>query len=252
VGKRKVRDAEKGETLPAEAPPLLRYIKWFRLHGLRNWGIVAIAVVVVLAVVTVKRFHCREDEQATKITPRLPASGETMRDLQVDPNTGRTDLYVRTKAKVDERMDFLLREKVLRWLFIGQPGSKDTLTLHDGRPYSYHGLEFSQSVREFFWSEQFIEPFLEDAIREVFDEVGKECQSNRRNPGAALKEAGWLLDGTVRRVYDEMADVDQRLRGKGFPKMVQREDVQFRIERMQRRVQEHLKAATTLYSDIRP
>ena len=56
----------------------------------------------------------------------------------------------------------------------------------------------------------------------------------------------------VRQVYEKMAIVDQGLRGKGYPKTVQKEDVQWRIERMEKRVQEHLKAATTMHSDIHP
>lgn len=170
----------------------------------------------------------------------------TIREVTIDPNTGRSDLYARSKARVDKTTDYLIKEKVNPWLFM-QPGSKTTITLHDGRMYSYAGLEFSGSVRDLFW-QSFIDPFLEDAVQQVLDEVGKECQSNRLDCYSPLDEAARLLESMVRTVYHAMADVDQRLRGKGYPKNVQKMDVQWQIDRMVEKVKGYLRAAKALYS----
>jgi len=42
-----------------------------------------------------------------------PVGEPQIRYLSPDPNTPTTDLYPRTKAKIDQQMDHLLREKVV-------------------------------------------------------------------------------------------------------------------------------------------
>jgi hypothetical protein len=54
----------------------------------------------------------------------------------------------------------------------------------------------------------------------------------------------------VREVYRKMTDVDQRLRGKGFPKSVQKVDKKFELERMIAKVQPYVEAATLRYSRL--
>lgn len=43
------------ETLPAEAPPLLKYIKWIYLHGLKHWKILGVAVLIIIAASVIKK-----------------------------------------------------------------------------------------------------------------------------------------------------------------------------------------------------
>lgn len=171
-----------------------------------------------------------------------------LRDCPVDPNTGRTDLYARTKARIDERADYLIREKIHSWLFM-TPGSEVVVTLHNGRAFTYSDFEFEGTPRDVFWK-NLIDPFLEEASQQVLDEVGKECRGNGVASRAALKEAGrsWLLESMVRRVYREMVDVDQGLRGKGYPESVPKRDVEWEVNRMIEKVRQHVDAATALYS----
>lgn len=184
-------------------------------------------------------------EQTTKADhPR-----NSMRDASIDPNTCKTALFTRTKTRVDRMTDHLIKEKVNPWLFMF-PGSKVTITLHDGHAYSYAGLEFAHSVSDVFWK-SFIDPFVEDALQQILDDVGKECQSNGIDPCAPLDEAASLLDSMINRVYRTMADVDQRLRGKGSPKRVQKRNVQEYIDRMGEKLKGHLQAAKALYSNTR-
>ncbi|OHB66882.1 MAG: hypothetical protein A2Y77_02690 [Planctomycetes bacterium RBG_13_62_9] len=170
---------------------------------------------------------------------------ELQRNMRADPNTSRTPLFVRTKGRVKEREDYLIKEKVHPWLFMW-PESSVKVELHDGTDYSYAGLEYGGSVVSVFWKS--LDPFLEDTVRQVLDEVGKECQSNGINPSAPLTEAGWLLESMITRVYQEMAEVDQKLRGRRDRKSVPRTEVEWRIKPMTEKVREHVKAAVALYS----
>jgi hypothetical protein len=174
-----------------------------------------------------------------------PKPERVLRDASVDPNTHKTDLFIRTKARVDERADYLIREKIDKWLFM-KPGSSERVVLPNGRDYTYAGSEYNDTVAQVFWKS--IDPFLEEAVQKVLDEVGKECQSHSIDSRAPLKEAGWLLESMVRQVYRKMADVDQKLRGKGYPQSVPKVDKVLEVERMIEKVRQYLKAATALYS----
>jgi hypothetical protein len=165
-----------------------------------------------------------------------------LRDVPVDPKTGHTPLFAETERKVDERRKRLIGEHVIPWETVRK------VVLYDGGEFDYNGLEYSGTAIDIFWES--VDPFLEDAIKEVLDEVGQECQSHGLNPRAALKEAGWLLESMVREVYRKMTDVDQRLRGKGFPKSVQKVDKKFELERMIAKVQPYVEAATLRYSRL--
>lgn len=168
------------------------------------------------------------------------------RRLSFDPNTGRTPIYDRTRVRVEKRSESLIKEKIDPWLLMR--GSKTTITLHNGRTYGFYGLEYSGSVVIVFW-EGLIEPFLEDAIQEIFDEVGAECVENRIDACVPLEEAAMFLRGMVCRIYQRMVYVDQKLRTKrGVGKLPPPRDVQHKIDRVTLFVNEQLKAATALYS----
>lgn len=178
------------------------------------------------------------------------APRDLRREVPVDPNTGRTDLYATTKVRVDRVTDSLIREKVTRWLFIFGPDAKGAVTFHDGREVSYSGLLFEGTPRLVFW-DGFIEPFLEDAIRKVLDDVGRECRDNGINPSTPLAEAANCLDNMIWRVYRKMAEVDWRLSGNSSRSPISgglNEKVERKAERMKTKLQEQLKAAIALYT----
>jgi hypothetical protein len=147
-----------------------------------------------------------------------------LREIRVDPNTGQTGVFIRIKGKVDVHTE-AIKNQIIRW---------------EHKPASL-GLEYSGTMQDLFWKT--FDPCLENAARTVLDEVGKEYESR-----AAIKEAGWLLESMVREVYRKMTDVDQRMRGKGYPQSVSRVNKQFEMECMIEKVRAHVKAATALYS----
>jgi len=155
-------------------------------------------------------------------------------------------LYVRTKKRVDELENFLIKEKLTPWRFFRT--RKFKVINYDGKVIAYSGIEFTGTPRIVFW-EGFIEPFMEDGIQKTLDEVAKECQQNNLDPEPHIKKAASLLCGLISKVYNYMAETDQLLRGKGFPKKVKRVDVEDKIRKMNEVLEEHIEAALALYSN---
>lgn len=175
------------------------------------------------------------------------AATENSRVMTRDPNTQRTPIYLRTKALVDQRTDFLIRQKIDPWLMI-HTGKMRPITLHDGRTCHYSGVRYEGSPVLVFW-EGLIDPFLEDEIRHVLDSVGNECVENKIDAEVPLDEAAMLLRSMVWQVYNRMAYVDQRLRTKPTDtEKAPRRDVQYEVESVLRYVEEQEIAAKALFS----
>jgi hypothetical protein len=63
-------------------------------------------------------------------------------------------------------------------------------------------------------------PFIEDITVKVIDEVVTLTQEKSQDLKETLTEAEGLLVSYTRKTYQRMAEIDQRLRGKGYPKSV--------------------------------
>jgi hypothetical protein len=169
------------------------------------------------------------------------------RSISRDPDTQRTPIYPRTKALVDQRTKHLISEKIDPWLMIHTDKMKP-ISLHDGRNCQYKGVRYEGSPALVFW-DALIAPFLEDEIRDILDSVGKECVENKIDAEVPLDEAAMLLRGMAERVYDRMAHVDQRLRTKPTEKEnAPRKDIQPKVDKMVRYVDEQEIAAKALFS----
>lgn len=168
--------------------------------------------------------------------------------LPVDPNTGKTALNVRTTKRVEELGEFIIKEKIDPWLFVAIQGLQ--VTKADGGVIACSGLEYSGSLIKVFWSQDYIDPFLETGIQKVLDETGQECKTNDLRAEEPLKEAAALLTGLIWNIYDRMAEVDSILRKKsGDSEKVSKRNVEERIKVMDKKLREHLRAALELYSD---
>lgn len=175
------------------------------------------------------------------------ADNNPTRYVSRDPNTQQTPIYVRTKARVDQRIEYLFTQKINPWLMMPS-GKMKPIALHDGRTCHYSGVKYEGSPVLVFW-ESLIDPFLEDEIRNILDSVGNECIDNNIDAEVPLDEAAMLLRGMVHSVYDRMVYVDQRLRTKPTQKeKAPRKDVKHKIEKMIIYVDEHAGAAKALFS----
>ncbi len=227
--------------------------KWWQNRT--NQWIVGIIVMVLLAVIgwftkhtATTESHTFGDFSPSIITegPNSPVTVKYEKDENLHRIIPAKVLHVRTKKRVDELEDFLIKEKLTPWRFFGI--GKFKVTKYDGKEIHYEGKsEFVGSPRIVFW-EGFIEPFIENGIQKTLDEVGKECQQNNLDPEPHIKDTASLLRGVISKVYSYMAEADQVLRGKGYPDKVVRVDVKDKILKMNEVLDEHVKAALALYS----
>jgi hypothetical protein len=200
----------------------------------------------ILAVI-ISMLTC-EEKVRDRVSPNESAGNQMtrpVRQVSYDPNTNRTPLYSRTKSRVDKRAEYLIEKKIEPWLLIST--GKMKITRHDGSTFAPGEVVYSGSVVNVFWN-RIIEPFLEEDIQEVFDEVGAECRDNDMDASIPLEEAAMLLQGMVWRIYNRMADVDQRLRTKIINEKPSRRNVQSECDRMVRFIDGQLEAAKALYS----
>ncbi len=163
-------------------------------------------------------------------------------------NHGRTQLNSRIKKRVDDLYNQIYNEKLKPWIFINI-GKPLRVEKHDGTLIQYEGVRFEGTPRLVFWGDDFIPPIIENAIVKAFDQTIEECRKNNIDPKPYVYETNSILVGLIDRVYHRMAGIDQRLRGKGYPKNVQRKDVNDEINKMDECLKGHYDAAVLLASE---
>ena len=132
-----------------------------------------------------------------------------------------TPLYPTFEKRIDDAVDQILHKQVDPWAFfnVGRPTQ---LMRFDGRSVGTIGgqaIAFEGSPREIFWS-RYIEPFLEDlAVQEIDAAVTAAREREVDGKQLLLEVEGMLLSG-CKKVFTRMAQIDQRLLGKGYPKSV--------------------------------
>lgn len=129
-----------------------------------------------------------------------------------------TPLYSLIEKLVEDSWVVLDREHITPWAFM-TAGPLFKCTDFYGRQISYQGVEFEGSPQDVFWG-RYIEPFLENIIEQVVTETLRLSEVKGQNPKLPLLEASSLLKLLIHRAYRRMADIDRRLRGKGYPERV--------------------------------
>jgi len=123
------------------------------------------------------------------------------------------------------------------------------------------GAEFEGSPRLVFWAgdsggrgiyEQH-HPYrlLKKAIETVLMDTAETCRKYELEPEPYIDEAKLLLRGLIGSVYRDMANVDRKLRGEGFPESVKCVDESYyrpRTEELERYLEEHAAAAILIAS----
>jgi len=163
-------------------------------------------------------------------------------------NHGRTQLNSRIKKRADDLYNEIYNEKLKPWIFINT-GKPLRVEKHDGTLIQYQGVTFGTTESAVFWGDNFIPPIIENAIVKAFDQTIEECRKNNIDPKPYVYETNSILSGLIGRVYNRMADIDRKLRGKGYPKNVQRKNVSHEISNMDECLKGHYDAAVLLASE---
>ena len=137
-----------------------------------------------------------------------------------------TSLFPVTRQKIEKQREKLKRDKLTPWFWYNSRGIK--VTRFDGETIDLSG-DFNANL--FL---DFIKPFLKDAIVKTLDETLEICHTRGLEPEEPyIRETAMLLDGyLIDPIYQYMATIDQRIRGKGNPKSVRRRNVTEYIEEM--------------------
>lgn len=114
-------------------------------------------------------------------------------------------------------------------------------------------MEFSGTPREVFW-EGYIEPFLEVFTIDIIQQVEKECSENKLNLKDEIKYLSIALLKMYDEIYKKMVDVDQNLRGKGYPKQITQKNVSVYLSRMENFLEDQISMLLkkhTIYKRVR-
>lgn len=151
----------------------------------------------------------------------------------IDPDE-RTGLYPVMSKLVRDEGEKLRREKVTPWAFFHSDKLMHVVDFYGKEiTCSGSGVTFEGSPRTVFWG-RYIEPFLEDIVLRMLDRTVALCKDEGHEAKPALMETGVLLKRLIRETYDAMADIDQRLRGQGYPDRVSRRNVSGEVDAMER------------------
>tara|TARA_R110000868_G_scaffold44407_2_gene148370 strand:+ start:769 stop:1368 length:600 start_codon:yes stop_codon:yes gene_type:complete len=145
---------------------------------------------------------------------------------------------VKIQKDLDDDFERLKREDLTPWAFFNA-GNALVLTNRRGIRVSYEGVEFEGSPQTVFWG-HFHLPVLEDVIRDHFERILVLCIEGRFYNGQALEEVSEHLQARVSRYLDDMAEIDRRIRGKGFPNNVDLRPVVREKSHMDDTIKRHL------------
>jgi hypothetical protein len=122
------------------------------------------------------------------------------------------------QKRINDSFEQLDKNQVTPWAFMAA-GPPFRIQTHDKRQISYQGILFEGSPRNVFWA-RYIEPFMEEICINEIDAAVQMAKDRHVDGALLLLEIKDLLLAGIRQTYFRMADIDRRLRGKGYPKSV--------------------------------
>lgn len=233
--KKTIKEQE-GELKP-EPPKILQNILWVLKYGKKHWLILLLILGIAALLWIISNIFVLP--KVNLFTKNYSSPKEIK---NTSGNYGRTPLYVRTKKRVDDFYERIENEKLSPWLSINA-GKMRPVTMHNGKVISIEGVLFTDTVVTIFWSDDFIPPYIEDVMEDVFNQTIEECRKNNLEPKPYLYEAKGLLTGFIHRIYNRMEKISRTLQVKGYPKNISRENIIEKFSKMEERLKEHYDAA---------
>lgn len=156
-----------------------------------------------------------------------------------------TPLYPTFRKRVNDAIEQIIKQQATPWSFL-TAGPPFRIKYFDGKQIAYEGIEFDGSARNVFWS-RYIEPFLENlCISEITAAIS---MTKERGVDARLflPELQVLLSSGCHKVYTRMADVDRRLRGKGYPNKVNLRSIEQEFQAMSEFIDERIRSELAMW-----
>jgi hypothetical protein len=156
-----------------------------------------------------------------------------------------TPLYPTFRKRAADAIEQLIRQQVTPWSFMAA-GPPFRIKYFDGRQIAYEGVTFDGSPRKVFWS-RYIEPYLEElCISEITAAVSM-AHEKQVDAKLLLPELQGLLSAGFQKVYGQMADVDRRLRGKGYPQNVSLRPIDQELRAMEQFLDERIRSEIEMW-----
>lgn len=156
-----------------------------------------------------------------------------------------TPLYPTFEKRIREAAHLLFKKQVEPWAFLST-GHPMRVTKFDGSAISYQNVGFEGSPNNVFWG-RYIEPFLEDlSVKEIAAAAAAARERGVDGP-KLLGEVEGLLLSYSRKTLNEMAKIDRRLRGKGYPDSVPLRSVDREYGLVEQFIQMHVRAEIEMW-----
>lgn len=156
-----------------------------------------------------------------------------------------TPLYPTFRKRIEDATARIIRDQVTPWVFL-TAGPPFKVKQFNGREISYQGIGFEGSPRTVFWG-RYIDPFLEALAIEEIEFAVSSAKERKVDATLLLPEVQSLLNAAVQKVFREMAEIDRRLLGKGFPETVPLCSIEGEVGRLRAFIEERTRCELAMW-----
>ncbi len=156
-----------------------------------------------------------------------------------------TPLYPTFQKRIDDAFEDLVRKQVDPWAMFNSGKPMRVMTFSN-KQISYEGIGFEGSPEHVFWS-RYVEPFMEDIVTREITEAVILASERRVDGNILLREVRDLLLAKINTTYLRMADIDRRLKGKGFPEKVRLRSIDGELGEMKNFIDLRVRAEQELW-----
>lgn len=157
-----------------------------------------------------------------------------------------TPLSPRFQKRINDSFEQVIKNQVTPWVFLNS-GKPFKIEAHGKRQISHEGISFEGSPERIFWS-SYIEPFIEEIVINELDSAVKMAKEREVDLAILLPEIEMLLTTGISKTFSAMADIDRRLKGKGYPEKIQLRSVENEISRMDKFVAIRIQAERDMWN----
>lgn len=156
-----------------------------------------------------------------------------------------TPLYPTFRKRIEDATERIIRDQVTPWAFL-TAGPPFKVKQFSGWEISYQGIGFEGSPRTIFWG-RYIDPFLEALAIEEIDFAISSAKERRVDATILLPEVQGLLVAAVQKIFSAMAEIDRRLRGKGYPESVPLRSVEGEVSQLRAFIDERVRCELAMW-----
>jgi hypothetical protein len=149
------------------------------------------------------------------------------------------------RKRIEDAMERIIREQITPWAFL-TAGPPFKVKQFSGRDISYQGIGFEGSPSDIFWG-RYIDPFLEALAIEEIDAAVFSAKERGVDATLLLPEVQGLLIAAVLKVFRQMAEIDRRLRGKGFPEKISLRSTESDVNRLREFIDERIRSELVMW-----